>query len=351
MFFYNNLILIENSLGNLHLFTLDDGIIMEYYFENKKNRVDKIKRSEDVLIEYDVSIDCEDNIYIIYQDKNYNVILMIIKGEEVKKIILTEEPMPEIYNLDLKIIDGKPHIFYCVLLSDINKEYRIVHHCFNEKKWITYIVQDIRINQVLNPIKTLEYKEELILIYYDYKNTDEIYCNKFKLIDDKWNTQYQLTNNSSPKLYLDSLFIKDKLHLVYCEYQENLVVKYERYEYGNNFIKKEIEEELSNWENISWPTLIYFENKLWIIWAEYENIMSRYSLDNGENWSPIYLWKDSKYKDIFRYKYLTKNKVNNIFNYSFGTIKPDIAFIGFGSLNNTIEIPLKKKMKLSYRKK
>ena len=180
------------------------------------------------------------------------------------------------------------------------------------------------------------------------KKTEEIYCNKFKLTGDKWTNQYQLTNNLSPKLYLDSLFIKDKLHLVYCEYQENLVVKYERYEYGNNFIKKEIEEELSNWENISWPTLIYFENKLWIIWAEYENIMSRYSLDNGENWSPIYLWKDSKYKDIFRYKYLTKNKVNNIFNYSFGTIKPDIAFIGFGSLNNTIEIPLKKKMRLHH---
>ena len=348
IFYDNNLILVENSSKNLYLFTLYDGIITKYYFENKKNIVDETKMSEDVLIEYDVSIDCEDNIYIIYQNKDYHLILMIITGEEVKKIILTEEPMPEIYNLNLKIIDGKPHIFYCVLLSNIDKEYRIVHHYYNGKQWKTYIVQDIKVNQVLNPINILEYREELILIYYDYKSSDEIYCNIFKLTEGKWTTQYQLTNNPNPKLYLDSLFIEEQLHLVYCEYKETLAVKYERYEYGDNFIKKEIEEELSNWENINWPILIYFENILWIIWAEYENIMSRYSLDNGENWSPIYLWRDSKHKDVFKYKYLTKNKVNNILNHSFGTAKPDIAFIGFGSLNNTIEIPLKKKMRLHH---
>ena len=351
IFYDNNLILIEDSLKNLQLFTLYDGTIIEYYFENNKNIFNKINITENVLIEYDVSIDCEDNIYIIYQDKDHHLILMIITEEEKKKIVLTEEPMPEIYDLNLKIIDKKPHIFYCVLLSDINKEYRIVHHYFNGKQWLTHIVQDIRINQVLNPVKILEYKEELILIYCDYKKTEEIYCNKFKLTGDKWTNQYQLTNNLSPKLYLDSLFIKDKLHLIYCEYQENLVVKYERYKYDNDFIKKEIEQELSNWENINWPTLIYFENILWVIWAECENIMSRYSLDNGENWSPIYLWKDFKYEDIVRYKYITKNKTDNIINYSFGTIKFDISFIGFGSLSNTIEIPLKKKMGWDYNTK
>lgn len=350
IFLNNNLKLAEDSLDNIYLFTLYDGIMTRYYFQKETSRIDERKISEDLFIEYDIEIDQEDTIYIMYQNKNYHLVLMIIKGEETKRIVLTEEPIPEVYNLNLKVVDNRPHIFYCILLSEIEKEYRIIHHWFNGIDWITNIVDETKVKQLLNPMCILEYKEELILIYYDMQKTEEVYFKNFDLIKGEWSGKVQLTNSSTTMLYLDSLLIDNKLHLTYCEYGESLTVKYERYEYGTGSVQKELEKKLSNEENISWPTLIYYEDNLWVVWAEYESIMSRFSLDKGKTWSPIYQWKESKTNDIVRYKYSTRNKTANIIlNYSYGTIQPDIGFVGFGSLDNTTEIPLKKKMRLYHR--
>ena len=133
-------------------------------------------------------------------------------------------------------------------------------------------------------------------------------------------------------LYIDMLLIENKFHIVYCIYDENLVVKYERFSYDNE-INHDNEEIISNVGNAMYPTLIYYEDKLWIVWIENENVMSRYSIDQGITWSPIYLWKDSKTKEIVRYKYISNTgNINNILDYSFGTIQPDIGFMGFAIL-------------------
>ena len=345
MIFLDDYLILEDSLDNLHLFTLYKDVLAKYSFKVEENTVDENIIAEDILKEYDIEIDNEDNIYIIYQDKAGHLKLILLKEE--REIILTEKPMPEIYNLNLKIIGKDVHLFYCVLLPDKNKQYRIIHHYYNGKTWMTNIVQDIGINQVLNPMNILEYKKELILIYYDNKKNEEIYFIKYNLMEGKWEETIKLTNSEVPKLYLDSIFVENKLHIVYCQYDENLAVKYERYNYHKKILNREIEEELSNWENINWPTIIYFEDKLWTIWAEYDNIISRYSLDNGTNWSPIYLWNDYKALDIIRYKYKGGNQKEKILNHSFGTINP-IGLIGFGFLDNIIEIPLKKKIKIDF---
>jgi hypothetical protein len=337
MIYTNNIVLIEDFSDNLYLFKLNEGTILSYGFQNKDNKFQEEKISDKALLEYDISIDNKNNIYTIYQDKSFYLILLIKTEESTKEIILTEEPMPEVFNLNLEIIDNFPHIFYNVFLE--GKKYRIVHHYYNGDTWVTNLVGDIEINQVLNPMKIISGEEKIKLIYYNMKKAEEIYCKNFNFKEGKWEKEIKLTENPIGKLYLDALIIDGKLHLSYCEFDENLVVKYERYNLKD--FQREIELEISNKENISWPTLIYHENILWIVWAEYENILSRFSLDMGDNWASIYLWKDIKDKDIVRYKYINK-KDKNILNHSFGIFGEDIKFIGFGSLDNTIEIPLKK---------
>lgn len=343
MIYNNNTVLIEDFSDNLHLFNLDERTLKSYSFnKNKKGQEKKI--SSNVLGEYDISIDNKNDIYIIYQDKNYHLILLINTGKSIKEIKLTEEPMPEIFNLNLEIIDQFPHIFYNVLLEE--KKYRIVHHYYNGQTWTTNLVEDIKINQVLNPIKIIPHGEEIKLIYYNMEKKEEIYCKNFNFNKGQWEKAIRLTESLVEKLYLDALIINGKLHLTYCEYDENLVVKYERYEL--KALQREIELEISNKENISWPTLIYYENTLWLVWIEYENVLSRFSLDMGDNWASIYLWKDIKGKDIVRYKYINRRN-KNILNHSFGIYGEDIKFIGFGSLDNAVEIPLKKNyMNLSF---
>ena len=263
----------------------------------------------------------------------------------METIKLTGESIPEVYYLDIILNDKEPHIFYCILLPGIERKYRIYHHYFNGKDWITNIVDEIKTNKLLNPIKVIKYDKELVIGYFDKYEEENICIKSFNLEQKEWGRKIQLTNNSMPMLYIDMLLIDEKLNLVYCQHDGNMTVKYERFNYKNNIVQKEIEKVLSNEENPQYPTLIYFEKKLWITWIEYENVMSRYSDDNGSTWSPIYLWNESKYNDIVRYKYCNLlNIEDNILNHSFGRIYPDITFLGFGALDNTTEIPLKKKI-------
>ncbi len=122
-------------------------------------------------------------------------------------------------------------------------------------------------------------------------------------------------------------------------------IKYVRHLYDNDSIIKEKEEVLSYEGNPSNSTLIIEDNIIWAIWNESSNLFSRYSLDRGDTWSSTYIWKESRFADITRYKYITNTiKENIILDYAFGTIYPDIKFLGFGPLNKVEEIIPKKKL-------
>ena len=349
MTFYNDkATIVSDSSKNINLFRLMNGKIKQYYFDKKSEAISEKEVGKEVLLEHNASIDSEDNIYLIYQDMSFNLILTLLKDEKMETIKLTGESIPEVYYLDIILNDKEPHIFYCILLPGIERKYRIYHHYFNGKDWITNIVDEIKTNKLLNPIKVIKYDKELVIGYFDKYEEENICIKFFNLEEKEWGRKIQLTNNSMPMLYIDILLIDEKLNLVYCQHDGNMTVKYERFNYKNNIVQKEIEEVLSNEENPQYPTLIYFEKKLWITWIEYENVMSRYSDDNGSTWSPIYLWNESKYNDIVRYKYCNLlNIEDNILNHSFGRIYPDITFLGFGALDNTTEIPLKKKIHLN----
>ncbi|MCF6465708.1 hypothetical protein [Clostridium sp. Cult2] len=344
-YFNDKLLLISDSHENIDVFRLLKGKITRYNFNYETQKQYEKVIAKEVFLEYDGSIDENDTIYIICQDKSFDLILILLKkNKDMEVVKLTEEPIPEVYYLNIILDNDKPHIFYFILTSKIEKKYRIYHHYFTGGEWITNKVDEIKVRELLNPLKIFRADNEIILSYYNKIGDEQIYIKKFDLNKEKWEEKIRLTDDERNKLYLDFVVGKDKIHLTYCQYEEgNLVVKYERYSYDNVLLRKEVEEKISNIENPQDPTLIYYEDRLWIVWIEYENVMSRYSDDFGNTWSPIYLWKESKGKDIVRYKY---NKLNNegiILNYSFGKIDSDISFIGIGVLDNTIEIPLKKK--------
>ena len=173
---------------------------------------------------------------------------------------------------------------------------------------------------------------------------EQIFIKSYDLKEKKWDDDKQLTTSKNNKLYLDVLIGKTRnLDLAYCEYQQdNLVVKYERYKLVGDEIRKIQEQTISNAANCQNPTLIYYGNMLWISWVEYNYIASRYLGDKESSWSDIYLWNQSKVQDIVRYKYVTNKENEDILNYSFGSVN-NLSFIGFGNLDHTKKIPLKKK--------
>ncbi|NLV76751.1 MAG: hypothetical protein GX023_07180 [Tissierellia bacterium] len=343
MFYKEKMVIIKDIVGNLNLFRIKEQEIVQHIFNKLENSTCECVVSKGVYVDFNATIDNENQIYIIYQDMSFNLILLLLKEEQIENIKLTSEPIPEVYNIDIMVKDRELHIFYCISLLEEGKKYRIYHHHYDGNNWDTHIVDEIKVGEVLNPMDIISYDEKLIMVYHGRQEDSIIYMKSFDLTNKKWENRIKLTRDSSRLLYLDTLLIENKLHIVYCQYDDNLRVKYERFDIGDKIVK-DIDEILSNDENIMYPTIIYYDDKLWVVWLEYENIISRYSKDNGTTWSPIYSWENLKHKEIVRFKYIDKfNEEGNFLDYSFGTIRPKIEFIGFGSVKNTVEIPLKKK--------
>ncbi len=346
-FFNDKLSVVSDSLDNILLFRREEGNISLNLFNNKTKISTKEEIVKGILQEYDVSIDSKGDIYLTYQDDTMNLVLTILRGDgdDREDVKLTAEPIPEVYDLHILNNKEEPHIIYFIMLPDERKRYRMYHHYFNGDEWITHIVDEVRVKQILNPMKIIKENDKIILGYYKYEEQEEIYYKEFDLDKKQWMNSLPLTNNGADRLYLDMLKDEDHVHLTYSEYYNgNFIVKYEKFSYGTDGFKKDMEEILSNEENPSNPTLIYYEDKMWIAWIEYDNVMSRYSENGGLTWSPIYLWNESKEADIVRYKCLNKdNKDNIILNHYFGRVNPEIVFIGFGSVENATEVPIKKK--------
>lgn len=340
MTYYNDkLSLVVDSLDNTSLFMISNRNILKHYFDKELNAMNKEIIVEGVFLEYSTSIDKNDNIYLVYQDMSFNLILTQLKGRKLEKTILSDKPISELYYLEL-IINEKPHIFYYKSLKESKKQYGIYHSYFNGKDWVISIVDKINVNQLLNPMRIIKKEKEIILAYYDKIEDEQIYIKSFNISTEQWERKIQLTSSKNSKLYIDILLKDEKLNLVYSEFQRgNLIIKYERFNYINNKVVKEKEHKLSKLENPQEGTLIYYDKKLWVVWIEYDNVMSRYSEDNGETWSSIYLWKESKREDIVKYNFSRENKKDeNILNHSFGRINPAIKLIGFGDLEGVTKI-------------
>ncbi len=347
MTFYNDeFIIVVDSLNNIYMFQWKNQCLNLFIFNYITQEVEKRVIAEGSLEEYDVSIDDLDNIYIVYQDTNYNLILIILTDNNLERIELTEKSVPLVKNLNILNYGEDFHIIYCVAVLNNTNTYGIYHHLYSDENWLTNKVDEIKVLELLNPFQIATKSNKVFISYYDYKDKEEIYLKHFNCKERKWEETIQLTSGGKFKLYLDLLIINDKINLVYSEEDDgNFVVKYERFSIKKGHINKEIEDTMSNPENCSYPTIIYYDNKIWIVWLEYNNILSRFSENMGESWSPIYLWNESKKEDIIKYKYMNiKDKDNRILNSSFGKMYPDISFIGFGPLDNVKEVPLKKNL-------
>lgn len=343
MSFYNNKVaLVELNNNDLYFIrAIKEEIIMEHFnYEDENSRKETI--TQEGKDDFDVLIGYDGKLHLIYQDKSNNLKLTLIEDSEIREISLTEDSLPNIYELNIFNIGDIINIIYLILLSEEEKSYRIYHHYLKDEKWNTNVIEDINVVDFLNPIKILNGKDNTMLTYY---NKNQICIKELTYENFTWKDSVVMLDTDSKKIYLDMIMYNQSIHLVYSLFRnDNLVVKYESYIYKDNLIFKDRNQFISNEGNGSNPTLIVYMGVLWIVWNESNRILSRFSEDNGETWSKIYFWKESNTSDIVRYKYLSKKAEENTkFEYSFGSISPEIKFIGFGPLDNVEEVPTKKR--------
>lgn len=345
MGFYNdNWIIVNINSEELLLLRKSTNDILLDKINKDTNISTKESIVRNILEEYDCDIGSKGELYIIYQNKEMDLLVTVLTGDDKNEIKLTSEPIPEVIDLNIIIKDNKIHILYLIKIEDEEFKYRIYHNYYDGKDWRNFLVEEIEARKILNPIKLIKEKDNLLLGYYI--NDFEIELKKFDLKELKWSEKFNLIKNTNEKLYLDMMKFEDKLHLIYCEFKEgNLVIKYEQFTDFKNKYVREIENILSNEGSINCPTIIIYEKELWITWVELDKVMSRKSHDYGISWSKsIYSWDSSKNIDFIKYKYLSIiPEKNRVLDYSFGSVYPEIEFIGFGPLNKVSKVPIKNK--------
>ncbi|MBB6217044.1 hypothetical protein HNQ80_003149 [Anaerosolibacter carboniphilus] len=344
-------VLASDSFGNIYSFLWSEEKIVLVYFDKILGSTEKTVLIENCSLEFDAVIDKDDTLYVACQKNDGSIVLLDYMNSTWHTSTLVEANSTKIYNLSIAAYEKAVHILYCVSSAESDRRYRIYHHLYEKQSWSTYEVEDIGRKEVLNPFQIYTEKDRLILCYYNQiKKEEQIFLKTFDTFNKKWGTGVQLTFGSNYKMYLDTLMTsKENFHLTYSEYVEgNLVVRYEGYKIKGSQVTKMTEEYVSNPANCSYPTFVYNDKKLWVVWTEYDQVVSSFTMDMGNTWSVPYLWKASKEQPFVRYKFLSNDenlKRNYLLNYSFGREFPAFSFIGFGSLDQATEIPLKSKKK------
>lgn len=344
-------VLVMDNKENIYSFYMYEKKIKMILYDKSTEKAIKNTIISDCFDEYDSAISKEGTVYLVCQKIDGSIVLVSIDGYSKDEHILAEEFDARLRNINIKLIDEQIHITYCVASNEGNNRFRIYHHSLLNDEWETHVVSDIAIGDFLNPISIIDLGDILVVGYYDkVDNIDQIFINTYNQANNKWSDKIQLTTDNSMKMYLDMLGnYNDEIDLCYSKLLEgNFVVTYEKYRILNGEITRVVEHGLSNPANCMYPTLIKSSDTLWAIWIEYNGLLSCFSEDGGITWSTPYSWEDSKKDDFARYKFSTNNRAiieEYNFNYGFGTYGESTSFIGFGDIENAVEVPLKSQIK------
>ncbi|NLY44820.1 MAG: hypothetical protein GX053_02355 [Tissierella sp.] len=252
MVFYNNRVSIADVNGKeIYLVrNIDNQLILNYYSYN--GDIVEVILADNFLDEFDILIKDDDSIYLIYQDKQYNLNLMIVKGDNRTNHKLTAEKFPKIYELNLILHNDNLSMIFLYPVKNAHNIFQIEHNLLKDDKWHSYLVDQVRVSQVLNPIKLINKDENLFLAYY-YEN--QICLKSFSENDGEWKESIVLTDNKE-KLYLDMIYDNGYFHLVYSEAVDgNYIIKYKMFKYNTSLIE-EHEADISRKSNSSNPTII-----------------------------------------------------------------------------------------------
>lgn len=333
-FYNNNLVAIEKSNDGIYLARkINDDIIVDFV-KNNTNIFSRKYAIENINGEFDVELGENKALYFTYLDSKNNLVLNRVE-DGVDNKVLIQENMKGILELKLINLSTSQNIFYSIKASGQNL-LEIYHINVINEEINVLKVDDVETYGIINPFRIIKDNINLIIAYY-YKN--QICIKEFDGSQKLWSPSVTLTDNHN-RLYLDILKYGDYLHLVYADhYNDSFTIKYKRFLFSNDYILLERDIQISNSGNNTDPIFHKTYDTFWIVWKSTNQLFSVYSKDNGKSWSEIYMWKDTKYLDIVKYKYITDifdDRV--ILDYAYGSVNKDIRFLGFGDLDGVESI-------------
>ena len=329
--FHNNrFIVIEKKVSGIYLARKIKNELHIDFIKNNAIAFNKYIILPIILDEFDIDLNIEGNLYILYINNSKELVLRIQQEDKELSSKVISNIENRIYHLTLVNQHNSENIFF--IQSTASKSIFKINHILLDDDVEEYLVDEVETYEILNPFKILKDDENLLILYY-YKN--QICLKGFDFKNRQWSPSIILTDNKN-RFYLDAIKIGNILHLVYSNFDlENFMIKYESFSFDNDYITKTNERNISAKGNYTDPIILKVGNKIWICWKDTNQLLSVYSIDDGISWSEIYQWKDVKRFDVVKYKYVTD--ISNEWLYMdnvYGTTGKEIKFVGFGDIKD-----------------
>lgn len=279
--------IIRKSNKDMILINSDNRLYYQY-FKNSNLKVNSeyITNFPIDFSNYYFDIDSSDNLYGIFLDNKINILKF--NNDNFTKFRTIDYDFKN-YNISfpfIKFIDNKIHIFYYLT----NKNYPITilfHHYNNGNSWYENKIDFINLPILDN--FTVYFNQNTPTIFYLKENNGfpQVYCSKFNLENLMWDKPICITNSLENKIYLSVL--KDKLNFYHISYCESFKYKY-NIKYLNGYLNNQsfdvnINKLLFKDSLYLYPSLLKYNNSLFLSYI-YKNILyTCYSKDLGVNWS------------------------------------------------------------------
>lgn len=313
----------------------NDGLYYNYY-NSDNNIVHRNKLISDTNIDftkYSLSLDDNDNIYCIYNDKS----LQILECKNNSTIFSQKECITYNYKKFglafpcIKYINNNAHVFYYVFNNSSINTCALFHHYKHNDYWIENKIDFIN-HLVLNNFAVLWNESVPTIFYLKLVNgCEEVFASRFNLGTFCWSNPIQITNSGKNKIYLSA--IRDSInfyHLCFCEYEQNgYAVKYISGYLNNDKFDMNISSYLSQPSTCMYPSLIKKDNKIFVCWVNFNKLFTSYSENKGQTWSEPSIDEDSKSDNFIRSFFYSnyEEDLNYNISYVFSTLN-EVGILG-----------------------
>jgi hypothetical protein len=286
-----------NPKNKQYIFKLSSGKTLNFYYDNKSGLCLSAlnKRgawSETICLQknpqegFYVDIDYDDRLYILLQDKDGNILLSCLNGNDIDTTPILNSKSPTLYNKHLFLIPSgnSIHTFYTLLHND---SLILAHQVIGKKFAETPRVIDYVINTDY-PFTVVSDKSSNIYAFYQASDSKylQLGYKKFSPIQKNWGEFNPITRYSGdcefPHALTDN---KDVIHITYQRRSTKLFeLVYQQKIVDKNLWTNEvvISSSAYSYENAS---IIMSNDKLIIFWIRDDVINYSSSHDSGSSWS------------------------------------------------------------------
>ncbi|AKL95205.1 hypothetical protein CACET_c17570 [Clostridium aceticum] len=328
--------MVKNSKGEIYNIYLNENKQIQYITTNSKGQWEKkYTIFNEAIYSFSVEIDAYDQMHLVSLSIKGILRYHSFKNNQWlhEDLVDYSDHSSEIYYPSIKILQDQVHIFYCLHHKKHTNICSLIHFVKIEESWNRKSLVDITFHKIINPFQLMVHDKKVHILFGSFDgNYTQIYLTSYNRSLKQWTYPIKIIESSIDKVYISSILDeKNNVHIVWSSYDEKgLTVQYAQY----SFSKKDISIlSLSEKSNASFPLLLFYKGILWCTWTQMNKLYCCYSKDYGKSWSLPLLKRESQGVDYKRYRYLSndqKERQSILCDFLYGTLYPQIQFIGFG---------------------